>query len=309
MSEMNDLQASVEAAKEAAREAAAAPTQPQDRTARNQIFSAQQAAGGIPVRDVLKDDFGINIPIEAVPLPSLGAVYPAESAAFNRETVDIKAMTAREEDILTSKALIKKGTVISELLRSCLVDKNLRPESLLSGDRNALMTAVRITGYGAEYTVEVECPQCAERSKQEFSLADLPIKRLDISPVAEGVNLFEVDLPLTKKTVRFRFMTGDDEREMMVIQERAKKQGSEAESLITQRFKQQIAMVAGIDDKNKISTFVRAMPAGDSLFLRRYIDKHEPGIDMKSWMECPHCYEHSEVRLPMGANFFWPDAE
>ena len=73
-----------------------------DRTARNQIFSAQQAAGGIPVRDVLKDDFGINIPIEAVPLPSLGAVYPAESAAFNRETVDIKAMTAREEDILTS---------------------------------------------------------------------------------------------------------------------------------------------------------------------------------------------------------------
>ena len=76
------------------------------------------------------------------------------------ETVDIKAMTAREEDILTSRAFIKKGTVITELIRSCLVDKRIDPNSLLSGDRNALMVAIRVTGYGVEYSTEVTCPVC-----------------------------------------------------------------------------------------------------------------------------------------------------
>jgi hypothetical protein len=218
-------------------------------------------------------------------------------------------MTAREEDILTSRALIKKGTVITELLKSCLIDKSINVEHMLVGDRNALMTAVRITGYGSEYSVQVNCPQCSEGSKQDFDLAQLPIKRLDAEPVAEGANVFEVELPVTKKKIRYRFMTGIDEREMLIIQERKKKQGIQADALVTDRFSRQILAVGTIDEKTKINHFVRNMPAKDSLFLRKHIDASEPGIDMKSWMECPHCGEHSEVRLPMGASFFWPDAE
>jgi len=258
---------------------------------------------------VMEADFGVTIPVESVPLPSLGVAYTVDSPLHGKETVEVKAMTAREEDILTSRALIKKGSVITELLRSCIANKDVNPNKMLSGDRNALMTAIRITGYGADYTVEVECPACNERSKQTFDLTELPINRLGIPPVEVGNNIFETELPMTKKKVQFKFLTGEDEREMTVIAERRKKSGMTGDTMVTQRFKQQLISVAGISDRSKINTFIGHMPAGDSLYLRKYIDRHEPGVDMKAWMECAQCFESSEVRLPMGASFFWPDLE
>jgi len=280
------------------------------RAERNEVFTATDAnRAGIPVRNVMKDDFNFEVPVETVPLPSLGTVYSSDSPLFRQETIDIRAMTAREEDILTSRALIKKGTVITHLLKSCMMDKRVDPDDMLTGDRNAIMTAIRITGYGAEYNVEVDCPACGEKSKQAFDLTGLPIKRLTINPVAEGVNLFEFTLPVSKKKVRFKFLTGADEAELATMQERKKKQGSSADNLVTQRLMFAMQSVDGITDKTKISMFIRNMPARDSLELRRYIDSNEPGVEMKSWMDCPSCLEHSEVRLPIGASFFWPDSD
>ena len=123
---------------------------------------------GISTNNVMKDDFGFEVPVESVPLPSKGTVYDADNPLHGKETLEIKAMTAKDEDILTSRALIKKGTVITHLLKSCLIDKTINPEHMLSGDRNAIMTALRVTGYGPEYTVEVDCPACGERSKQNL---------------------------------------------------------------------------------------------------------------------------------------------
>jgi hypothetical protein len=281
-----------------------------ERQARNEIFGSGQPHGvGMPVRDVMKDDFGFEIPVEAVPLPSRGLVYPVDSPLHGRETLDIRSMTAREEDILTSRSLIKKGTVITELIKSCLVDKSIEVNEMIAGDRNAIMTALRITGYGSDYRVEVDCPACSERSKQSFSLADLPIKRLEINPIAEGANLFEFMLPTTKKNVRFKFLTGKDEEEITVTLERKRKTGFQGENLITTRLKHALVAVGSINDVTKVGTFIRHMPARDSLALRRYIDETEPGVTMKSWMDCPHCLESSEVRLPMGASFFWPDSD
>jgi len=279
-----------------------------DRGKRNEVFSGNNPQG-LPSQNVMMEDFGFEVPVETVPLPSRGVTYPADSPMHGVETLSIRAMTAREEDILTSKALIKKGTVISELLKSCIVDKGFDPDAALTGDRNALMVALRITGYGAGYRVEVDCPACGQRSKQEFNLAELPIKRLEIDPISLGANLFECELPVTKKTVRWRFLSGKEEREISQTAERRKKQGQLNDNLVTTRLTHCLHSVGGITDKNKLSFFIRNMPAKDSLFLRRYIDKNEPGIDMKSWMDCPSCLESSEVKLPLGASFFWPDAE
>jgi hypothetical protein len=256
----------------------------------------------------MKDDFGFEIPVESIPLPSRGAVYPPESPLHGKETVEVRAMTAREEDILTSRALIKKGTVITELIKSCLVDKRIDVPSMLSGDRNALMVALRVTGYGADYNVEVECPACQSKSKQVFNLSELQIKPLEIEPVQLGQNLFEAQLPVTKKTVRFKFLTGADEEEIMVIQERKKKAGAMSDNLVTTRLQFSILAVEGKTDKNLINAFIRSLPARDSLALRQVIDQNEPGIDMKSYMDCPSCSESSEVRIPLGAAFFWPDS-
>ena len=119
----------------------------------NAVFS-----GGIQQTDVMKDSFGYEVPVESVPLPSLGKVYPDGNPLSGQETVEIRAMTAREEDILTSRALIKKGTVITHLIKSCLTNKAIDVKNMISGDRNALMISLRITGYGQEYGVEVDCP-------------------------------------------------------------------------------------------------------------------------------------------------------
>ena len=272
---------------------------------RSDIFGSMK--DHMPSHNVMKDDFGFEIPVETVPLPSGGKCYDADHPLSGKDTVEIRAMTAREEDILTSKALIKKGTVISHLIRSCVIDKRINPDTLLAGDRNALMVALRVTGYGVDYKVEVDCPACGERSKHNFNLGELPVKRLEMDPIAIGTNVFEATLPVTKATVRFKLLTGADEQEIMTMSERRKKQGQRAENLVTQRLKYSIVSANGITDKSKLDMMVSNLPARDSLYLRKHIDNNEPGIEMKAWMDCPACLEHSEVRLPLGAAFFWPD--
>ena len=103
-----------------------------------------QRSGAIKTSNVMKDDFNFEIPAEAVPLPSRGIIYPQDSPLHGKEVLEIKPMTAREEDILTSRAYIKKGTVLTQLMKSCLVDKSINPDDMIAGDRNALMIAIRI---------------------------------------------------------------------------------------------------------------------------------------------------------------------
>lgn len=280
---------------------------------RNKVFKEEAPPTmnmpGAPVSNVMKDDFGLDIPYESVPLPSLGLVYPQDHPLHGLETVDIRPMTAREEDILTSRALIKKGTVITHLIESCLVDKSIRANDLISGDRNALMVALRITGYGADYRTEVTCPECSTSSKYQFDLSEMPINRLGSDPDSPGENSFTFELPYTKKRVKFKFLTGADEEEINRIDARRKKMGQLSESNVTARLEHTLIEVAGITDRSKINNFIRNMPARDSRALRKYMDDIEPGIDMTSWFECPACGEGSELGVPLGVNFFWPDSE
>jgi len=256
----------------------------------------------------MKSDFGIDIPSEVVPLPSSGKTYPVGSSFHGCDSVDIKAMTAREEDILTSSALLKKGTVLSELIKSCLMDKTINPNELLSGDRNALMVAIRVTGYGPDYDADIQCPECEVKSAHSFNLGTLPIKRLEIDPVTPGTNLFEFKLPRTGKTVKFKFMTGRDEEDIMSMQQKQKKLGMTIDSAISTTLLYSIVSIDGIDDRAKIAAFSKAIPAQDSLALRNYIRENEPGITMRQESECTACGHIEEVDMPLGPTFLWPSA-
>jgi hypothetical protein len=261
-------------------------------------------------RQSIMAEFGLENPVESVPLPSNGLVYPEGSVLYGRDSIEIRAMTAKDEDILTSRALIKKGTVITTLLNNCIVTPGVNSENLLSSDRNAVMVALRITGYGSKYNTEVQCPACDNKSKQDFDLSELEVKRLETDPVRPGCNEFEFLLPRCQKRVRFKLMTGRDEQEILQMQEKLKKfSNSGIDSLITQRLQNSIVSVENITDKSKIQMFVQNLSAQDSRALRSYMDKIEPGVDMSADFECPHCNEVSKVRLPMGASFFWPDSE
>lgn len=282
-----------------------------EREQRNQVF-AQAGAPGIQTTTAaaqVTKDFGLEIPVETMPLPSRGRVYPGSSALHNRETVEIRAMTAREEDILTSRALLKKGTVISELIRSCLIDKSIDPNEMLTGDRNALMVAIRITGYGAEYSAEVNCDECSTKSSRSFDLSALPLQTLEIEPVQEGVNLFKFNLPYSKKVIGFRFLSGRDEQEILAMTEKQKKLGLQGEASVTTNLLFSIVSIEGVDDRSKIANFVRnGMPARDSLALRDYIRANEPGIRMRQDVTCPSCGHSEEITVPMGVSFLWPSA-
>ncbi len=262
----------------------------------------------VATHDVMKEDFGWEVPVESVPVPSQGRVYPKNSPLFQKETLDIRAMTAKEEDILSSRPLIQQGKVITRLLQSCLIDKDIDVRDMLVGDRNALMVSVRVTGYGTRYAAEVGCSECGARNNQSFNLSDLEIKRLDIAPVSPGENLFEYTLPVTKKKVNFKFLTGRDEEERTIVAERRKKNFPEAdvENNVTARLEQVIVSIDGITDRNKLNSFIKNMPAQDSRKLRKYVLEKEPGIDMSAWMKCTSCHASSKVPLPIGINFFWP---
>jgi len=288
----------------------------ENRDQRNAVFTAQpQVPAGVDPRmpmqsaaDKVKAEFGLDITLETVPLPSSGKVYSQESSLYGAETVEIRPMTAREEDILTSRALIKKGTVITELIKSCLVDRSINPIDLLGGDRNALMVAIRITGYGPEYGAEIECNECGTKSQHDFDLAQLPVRRLEIEPVAPGLNLFEFMLPRSKKTVKFRFLTGRDEEEIMITNEKQKKLGLKTESNVTTNLLHAIVSIDGIEDRSKIANFIKMMPAMDSLALRNFIKDNEPGVIMKQETSCPSCGHAEEVAMPLGVNFLWPQS-
>ena len=288
----------------------------EERDSKNAVFTqGQPLPAGVDPRmprqtaaEKMRADFGLDIPQEVVPLPSMGKVYAAESPLYGLESVEIKAMTAKEEDILTSRALLKKGTVITELIRSCIIDRSVDPLQLLSGDRNALMVAIRITGYGPEYNVELECAECGVKSPHAFDLGALPIKRLEIEPVQPASNLFEYELPYSKKRVRFKFMTGRDEEEIMVMNEKQKKMALGSESNVTTNLLYSISSIDGVSDRAKIAAFVKNMPARDSLSLREYIRDNEPGIVMRQDTTCDACGHTEEVSMPLGVTFLWPQA-
>lgn len=254
------------------------------------------------------DDLGFDIPVDTVPLPSRGLCYHDGSSLHGRNTIDIRAMTAREEDILTSKALLKNGTVITQLLRSCIVDKRINPVDMLSGDRTALLVALRITGYGQDYKVETECPECGHKQIVEFDLQELPMKFLEQNPDLPGQNVFSVKLPVSKKTIRYRFLTGLDEEQIQQEQQiKRKKLKTQLDNMVTSRLLRQIIAVDNRDDKGFINKFIQNMPARDSRFLRKHIADNEPGMEMVGNMVCSDCGEASEVEVQIGPSFFWPD--
>lgn len=251
-----------------------------------------------------------DVPTVDAPLPSDGLVYPTDSPLHNMSSVTITSMTAAHENILTNRSFAKQGNILTKLLESCICDKRINVKTMLTGDRNTVMVALRITGYGPEYRVQAGCPECGEASKQTFALDNLPIRRLQIKPRVAGTNMFEFQLPQSKRTVVFKFLTGADEDELSAIQAQKKKAGLESNNdLVTLALLHSVVSIDGVTDKAELARALPKMPAFDSRALRNFIEENEPGMQLKGMMACPHCGTSSEVDMPLGADFFWPKSK
>lgn len=264
-------------------------------------------SGKLSKHNVMKDDFGWEIPVELVPVPSEGKLYSPDSVLYNKKGLKIKAMTAREEDFLMSPALIKEGTALDHVVKSCLIDNNFDIDDLLSGDKNAILTSIRITGYGPDYLIKIRCNSCNSFNDVKVDLSGLEIKRLKIQPHSEGSNLFLYELPVTKKKVLFKFNTVKEQKRKRQHMENLENANlAKGIGYITMLLEYSIHSIDGITDKNKLKHFILNMPARDSKSLRKYITDHEPGIEMKDHFKCKNCNSHNKFDIPITSNFFWP---
>ena len=250
-----------------------------------------------------------KFPTEIIDLPSKGLLYP-EGHPLRAGKIEMKYMTAKEEDILTSQNLIQKGVVIDMFLRSLIIGngegKRVNYDDLLLGDKNAVMVAARILGYGAEYPVEIPCPACGHKQKETVDLATL--KNKDIEIVDNG-NRFEFVLPLSKKTITFKILSHKDEEKVQAEIKRMKKKthSSTISYDLTSRLKQVIVAVDGEEDRNTINKFVEnEFISRDSLAFRNHLEKVTPDVDMTVYFECEECGHETSVQIPMTVDFFWP---
>ena len=249
-------------------------------------------------------------PTEFVELPSRGRFYPPSHPLHNKETVEIKFMTAKEEDILTSKALIKKGIAVDRMLQSLIVDKSIKVEDLLVGDKNALVVAARVSGYGENYEVAVTCPACETKAKHQFDLSILGTKEPEdleeLSVQETGNGTFLTRLYKTDVEVEFRLLYGRDE--VAILNEMAMKKNKtvQVEKNSTSQLKRVIVAVNGITDRQQISNFVENMPALDSRQLRAVLRRINPEVDMNQTFECASCGHEEEMEVPFTVEFFWP---
>ena len=241
-----------------------------------------------------------KFPTEMVDLPSKGHFY-VDGHPLSSGKVEVKYMTAKEEDILTSQNLIQQGTVIDVLLQSLIVDKTINVNELLIGDKNAIMVAARILGYGKEYEFEYD------GMEQSVDLTKLEPIKIDFKNLPKGTNEFSYKLPNSKRTITFKLLNGKDELEIEGEIKAMEKISKVQSSTLTTRFKKMILSVDGNSEKSYINNFVdNEFLSRDSLSFRQHLVKVTPDMDMKTQI-IDSTGKETEVTIPVTVRFFWPN--
>ena len=237
-----------------------------------------------------------SLPTETIELPSKGLLYP-EDSELAKGTIEMKYMTAKEEDILTNQSYIKNGTVLDKLMKSLIISK-IDYNQLLIGDKNAIMVAARILGYGANYKFTYN------EEEHEVDLSKLENKKLDEKLFKSKSNEFSFKLPHSGNEVTFKLLTHKEEKDITRELEGLRKVNKDSSPELTTRLKYIIQSVNGERDKKDVRDFIdNYLLARDSRALREYINEIQPDVDLTFFPEG----NESGVSIPIGLNFFWPD--
>jgi len=278
--------------------------------------TADDAPPASIVNEPANKPVGLNfiVPTEHVELPSKGMFYPEGHPLHGQETIEIKHMTAKEEEILTSRTLLKKGIAIDRLLSNVIMDKRVNVNNLLVGDKNAILVWTRMLAYGPEYSAKITCPSCGENSEHSFDLQAGSVTHPESFGPEDGFtkvtdNTFGVLLPKTQVLAEVRLLFGEDETYLSRVLERRKKQkliNHLTDSLLTEQMKRAIVSLNGVTDRQQINEFIMNMPAADSRHFRKVYTTLTPNYDLKQEFSCQHCGEATDVEVPLTAEFFWP---
>ena len=249
-----------------------------------------------------------DFPTEVIELPSQGKTYPTDHP-LSKGTVEIKYMTAREEDILASQNLIRKGVVLDKLFESVVVEEGLNIDDIFVGDKNAILLATRVLGYGADYEVEVTDPFTLEQQKVSIDLSKVQTKDIDFDKLNSS-NLYEFELPTLKKTIKFKLLTHKDEIDInkdIQAMQRLSGKGEGTSQDVSTRLRYMIQEVDGNTDRGFINNFVKNnLLARDSRALRNYVREISPDLDLTFNFTSDITGETEALDIPFGAGFFYP---
>jgi hypothetical protein len=248
-----------------------------------------------------------SYPSETIDLPSEGHFYP-EGHPLSGGTIELKMMTAREEDILTNQNLIRKGIVLDKLLEALIITP-VNMDDLLVGDKNAVFFAARRLAYGDSYgPVKVLCPKCQAEVDKKIDLSQMKIKEFDFSKFVKGQNEFEFIFPYTQKVIKYKLLTHKDEGLIDAELKSLNKMNKNSSSEVTTRLKAMIISIDGNTDKTLIRKFVdNELPSKDSLAFRKHSKENSPDLDMTFDFVCDECSNEERMAVPLTAQFFWPD--
>jgi hypothetical protein len=267
--------------------------------------AVQQALSGTTKVEKTESKF----PTEVIDLPSKGWFYSQDNPLSSGQ-IELKMMTAKEEDILMSQNLIKKGKVLDKLMESLIVDKRIKIDDILICDKNAIFVAMRRLAYGDSYgPLGVDCLECGAKNKVTVDLSTFKEKEMDFSGFEKGNNRFEFSLPYSKNLITYKLLSQKDDDAISAEIESLKKINKDTGSDVTTRLKHVIVAVDGNDDKAFIRRFVdEGLTSRDSLALRRHMKVNLPDMDMEFDFKCESCGVERRMDTPIEVSFFWPDA-
>jgi hypothetical protein len=245
-----------------------------------------------------------DFPTEVISLPSQGKCYP-EDNPLSKGTVEIKYMTAKEEEILASQNLIRKGVVLDKLFESIIVDKDVNVDDILIGDKNAIMLAARILGYGPEYQIEQE-NEFGEKEKITVDLSKVQTKEVDFSKIKRD-NSYEF-ITTGGNVIEFKLLSHGDEKKIdadIKALQRLNKGGAGGE--LTTRYRYMITAIDGDSTTSAITKFVNnQFLTKDTRKFREVIRELQPDVNMEFEYENPNTGDTEVKPIPMGVGFFWP---
>ena len=243
----------------------------------------------------------LPVPTEIVELPSKGLLYHPDHPWHGKSQVEIKLMTAKEEDILSNQSFMQNGSIFEKLITSVLVDANVDSQSILSVDRNAILVAIRESGYGPDYLFNISCPNCNTTNLSNYDLSErhihTPELEDDVSNTGQGT--FLVTLPKSKLQIEVRPLNGADE---VKIAKSAKSANS-----VTNQLKRLIVSINGNRDSLFLDSAIENIPAYDSRYLRKLNDSLLPFVRMQFDFKCTACDHRSALEVPITLSFFWPN--
>ena len=237
-----------------------------------------------------------SISYDIVELPSRGIHY-----SNNKKSVKVAYLTASDENILSSPNLIQTNSVVMELLKRKVIDRDINPEDIVEEDKQAILIFLRNTAFGSEYNVTLVDPKTDKEFKIEVDLSSLNFKKFDLVPDANGE--FSYNMTKSNVDVTFKFLTQKQENEIKEINKSWN--GIGFAPIITKQLEGMIKSVKGNREPMNIRNFIETLPIKDSQDFRKFIDLNKPGLDLSQKIIAPSG-EEVQFQIGFGVEFFRP---